>query len=127
MKSLVLSVIALGLCASMSFANAENVNAEKEIPFNIEFNRLNTYLSLEPTQTKKVYKINEDFIWEQQESLSEDAKSQEEGMQKALSNNLESMKEVLTTEQYRKYVKILNVTKSNKQTSSEDTYLGEKD
>lgn len=127
MKSLVLSVIALGLGASMSFANAENVNTEKEIPFNIEFNRLNTYLSLEPTQTKKVYKINEDFIWEQQESLSEDAKSQEEGMQKALSNNLESMKEVLTTEQYRKYVKILNVTKSNKQTSSEDTYLGEKD
>ena len=133
MRSLVLSVICLGLSATMSIANAQDVNVKlgNKIPFNVEFRGLSAYLDLDPIQLDEVYNINEYFVREQQKSLSKDAKRQEEKLRKAVYGNLKLMREVLTADQYQKYVTILNVTNNNNRlatsTSLEDIYLAEND
>ena len=124
-----MAVVVLGMSATMNFAKAQCVNeyGNKE-PFAVEFSRLSSYLGLAPYQMEEVLNINDYFVQEQRKSLSKDLKRQDERLQKAVYGNLKLMKEALT-DQYRKYVILLNVTNNNNRLTGAvtftDIYLAE--
>ena len=89
MRRLGMAVAAVLLCATMGFARENRNNVSKE-PFAINFEKLSNYLQLSSNQANEVANINEYF--------------------------LKLMKKVLTPEQYRKYLVLLNVTNNNNRT-----------
>ena len=102
MRRLGMAVAAVLLCATMGFARENRNNVSKE-PFAINFEKLSNYLQLSSYQANEVANINEYFLDMQGESLR-------------ASEKLKLMKKVLTPEQYRKYVVLLNVTNNNNRT-----------
>jgi hypothetical protein len=130
MKRLGLIFAALIMSLSASFAQDWNKSTE---PFQVNFNKLNTYLELTPSQVHDVYAINELFIQNQKESLATNSSSRKEEMlRRTVYGNLSQMKSVLNKEQYRKYVTLLNVTNNNKgfvigkPSLAEEMYLADK-
>ncbi len=89
-------------------------------PFELNFNQLTTFLELSPFQWNEVKAINDHFILQQHESLMGTPARQEKRMQQAIYGNLKLMKDVLTNEQYRKYIALLNVTNNNNQVIAYD-------
>ena len=110
MRRLGMAVAAVLLCATMGFARENRNNVSKE-PFAINFEKLSNYLQLSSYQANEVANINEYFLDMQGESLRASEK-----MREAVYGNLKLMKKVLTPEQYRKYVVLLNVTNNNNRT-----------
>ena len=106
MRRLGMAVAAVLLCATMGFARENRNNVSKE-PFAINFEKLSNYLQLSSYQANEVANINEYFLDMQGESLRASEK---------MRDNLKLMKKVLTPEQYRKYVVLLNVTNNNNRT-----------
>ena len=100
------------LCATVGFARENRNNVSKE-PFAINFEKLSYYLQLTPSQTGEVANINEFFLDKQRESLRASESQQQKKMHQAVYGNLKLMKKVLTPDQYRKYVTLLNVTNNN--------------
>ena len=96
MRRLGMAVAAVLLCATMGFAR-ENRNNVSKAPFAINFE-------------------NEYFLDMQGESLRASEKMRDKKMRQAVYGNLKLMKKVLTPEQYRKYVVLLNVTNNNNRT-----------
>ena len=111
-----MAVAAVLLCATVGFAR-ENRKMSKE-PFAINFEKLSCYLQLTPSQTNEVANINEYFLDKQRESLRSSESKREKKMHQAVYGNLKLMKKVLTQDQYRKYVTLLNVTNNNNRTLS---------
>ena len=105
MKRLGMAVAAILLCATVGFARENRNNVSKE-PFAINFEKLSYYLQLTPN-------INEYFLDMQRESLRSSESKQQKKMHQAVYGNLKLMKKVLTPDQYRKYVTLLNVTNNN--------------
>ena len=95
MRRLGMAVAAVLLCATMGFARENRNNVSKE-PFAINFEKLSNYM--------------------QGESLRASEKMRDKKMRQAVYGNLKLMKKVLTPEQYRKYVVLLNVTNNNNRT-----------
>ena len=112
MKSLGLSIIALLLCSTISFAQSKEERFNK-VPFAASTEKLTKYWELTQAQAAEVASINEFFIELQKEGLRSSSKNQYKKMQYALCSNLKLMKGALTQEQYRKYVVLLNVTNNN--------------
>ncbi|MCD8269738.1 MAG: hypothetical protein LUD46_15615 [Parabacteroides sp.] len=112
MRRLGMAVAALLLCATMGFARENRNNVSKE-PFAINFEKLSHYLQLTPSQSSEVANINEYFMDKQNESLRSSASQRDKKMRQAVYGNLKLMKKVLTQDQYRKYVTLLNVTNNN--------------
>jgi len=112
MKSLGLTIIALLVCSTMSFAQGKQERFTK-VPFAASTEKLGKYLELSPAQVREVAEINEFFIDQQKEGLRTSSKNQYKRMQYAVCSNLKLMKETLTPEQYRKYIVLLNVTNNN--------------
>ena len=110
MRRLGMAVAAVLLCATMGFARENRNNVSKE-PFNFE--KLSNYLQLSSYQANEVENINEYFLDIQGESLRASEKMRDKKMRQAVYGNLKLMKKVLTPEQYRKYVVLLNVTNNN--------------
>ena len=111
MRRLGMAVAAVLLCATMGFAR-EN----RKEPFAINFEKLSNYLQLSSYQANEVANINEYFLDMQGESLRASEKMRDKKMRQAVYGNLKLMKKVLTPEQYRKYVVLLNVTNNNNRT-----------
>ena len=111
MRRLGMAVAAVLLCATMGFARENRNNVSKE-PFAINFEKLSNYLQLSSYQANEVANINEYFL--DMQGASE--KMREKKMRQAVYGNLKLMKKVLTPEQYRKYVVLLNVTNNNNRT-----------
>lgn len=112
MRRFSLAIAAVLLCGTMSFAS-ENRNSESKEPFAINFDKLSNYLQLSSAQADEVYKINDYFIDKQKETRYSKDDLREKKLLEAVYGNLKLMKEVLTQEQYRKYVTLLNVTNNN--------------
>ena len=110
MRRLGMAVAAVLLCATMGFARENRNNVSKE-PFAINFEKLSNYLQLSSYQANEVANINEYFLDMQGESLRASEKMRDKKMRQAVYGNLKLMKKVLTPEQYRKYVVLLNVDK----------------
>ncbi len=112
MKRLGLAVAAVVMSATVSFAQSNEVKLSKE-PFMVNTEKLSSYLQLTPGQYGEVAEINAYFIEKQNESIKSSSKLQSKKMYQAVYGNLKLMKKVLTPEQYRKYVVLLNVTNNN--------------
>ena len=109
MKKIMIVAAMMLLGAWNANVNAQNVN-ENEVMFNVEANRLSSYLNLNKYQAKDVEKINKVFVEAQKSSADETA------METAIKKNLFLMSRTLDYGQYRKYRALLNVTVNNKKT-----------
>ncbi len=112
MKRLGLAVAAILMSVSVGFAQSSEVKFSKE-PFAVSAQRLSSYLQLTSSQYNEVADINAYFIEKQHESIKSGSKLQAKKMRQAVYGNLKLMKKVLTPEQYRKYIALLNVTNNN--------------
>lgn len=97
------------------------------------FDRLSKYLRLGENQIAEVSEINAYFEKQLGQPLSAKAlcdNERPEATRNALLCNLKLMKRVLTKEQYRKYVALINVTRANRDDKLSspllDSYLADK-
>lgn len=129
MRNLVL-VIAVLMASLSGFAKNNETSHVKlsNDPFIISFESLSTYLNLSSNQMNTVNDINTYFIETQNSYLRLNSQLKEKKMQQAVYGNLKLMKDVLSTEQYRKYLTLLNVTNSNRMIDNTETatYLTDK-
>lgn len=127
MKRMVMAVAALVLCVTMGFAQGSDLSKE---PFLVNMTQLTSYLELHPSQMNEVSLINAYFIEKQNESLRAGDKLRDKKMRQAVFGNLKLMKKALSSDQYRKYVALINVTNNNNRVMHEvsfpDIYLADK-
>lgn len=121
----------MAVCVVLMGVGLQSVKAQgvyesmRKVPFTIRFSQLSRFLNLKPSQLESVYQISDQFMAEQQEALGRGNARRGELMDRALQVNLKRMKETLNEEQYRSYVKLLNVTSNNQFLSNNltDSYL----
>ena len=118
MKKIVLTVVAV-MSMTMAFATSENdhnnaatnTNAYK---FNVSTYALSRALNLNYDQIDIVEDINRTFAAEMKNASVADSSEREAKIQNAIKKDLSYMRYVLNDRQYREYVKILNITLSNR-------------
>ena len=126
MKKLMMAVGVVLMGVGLQSVKAQGVyESMRKVPFTIRFSQLSRFLNLKPSQLESVYQISDQFMAEQQEALGRGNARRGELMDRALQVNLKRMKETLNEEQYRSYVKLLNVTSNNQFLSNNltDSYL----
>ena len=127
MKRLVMAMSALLVSVTMSFAQESSLHKE---PFVVNVGQLVSYLELRPSQINEVAMINDYFREKQSEGLRGSHKMRDKRMRQAVFGNLKLMKKALSTDQYRKYVALINVTNNNNRMTSglsfPDVYLADK-
>ena len=127
MKRLVMAMSALLVSVTMSFAQESSLHKE---PFVVNVVQLVSYLELRPSQINEVGMINDYFREKQSEGLRGSHKMRDKRMRQAVFGNLKLMKKALSTDQYRKYVALINVTNNNNRMMSglsfPDVYLADK-
>ena len=127
MKRLVMAMSALLVSVTMSFAQESSLHKE---PFVVNVGQLASYLELRPSQINEVAMINDYFREKQSEGLRGSHKMRDKRMRQAVFGNLKLMKKALSTDQYRKYVALINVTNNNNRMMSglsfPDVYLADK-
>lgn len=126
MKKLMMAVCMVLMGVGLQSVKAQGVyESMRKVPFTIRFSQLSRFLNLKPSQLESVYQISDQFMAEQQEALGRGNARRGELMDRALQVNLKRMKETLNEEQYRSYVKLLNVTSNNQFLSNNltDSYL----
>ena len=126
MKKLMMAVCVVLMGVGLQSVKAQGVyESMRKVPFTIRFSQLSRFLNLKPSQLESVYQISNQFMAEQQEALGRGNARRGELMDRALQVNLKRMKETLNEEQYRSYVKLLNVTSNNQFLSNNltDSYL----
>ena len=127
MKRLVMAMSALLVSVTMSFAQESSLHKER---FVVNVGQLVSYLELRPSQINEVGMINDYFREKQSEGLRGSHKMRDKRMRRAVFGNLKLMKKALSTDQYRKYVALINVTNNNNRMMSglsfPDVYLADK-
>ena len=127
MKRLVMAMSALLVSVTMSFAQESSLHKET---FVVNVGQLVSYLELRPSQINEVAMINDYFREKQSEGLRGSHKMRDKRMRQAVFGNLKLMKKALSTDQYRKYVALINVTNNNNRMTSglsfPDVYLADK-
>ena len=127
MKRLVMAMSALLVSVTMSFAQESSLHKE---PFVVNVGQLVSCLELRPSQINEVAMINDYFREKQSEGLRGSHKMRDKRMRQAVFGNLKLMKKALSTDQYRKYVALINVTNNNNRMTSglsfPDVYLADK-
>lgn len=127
MKRLVMAMSALLVSVTMSFAQESSLHKER---FVVNVGQLVSYLELRPSQINEVAMINDYFREKQSEGLRGSHKMRDKRMRQAVFGNLKLMKKALSTDQYRKYVALINVTNNNNRMTSglsfPDVYLADK-
>lgn len=117
MKRFVLLFVVLATFAGATgFAANEGANMNKEVwNWNVRTERIVRYLDIYSGQYDKVALANEYFS-EQLQKISriKDEELRGKKVREAVVENLSLMKDVLSGEQYRKYVTLLNLTLRNK-------------
>lgn len=112
MKKIVLVAFAALVFSATGFAKGVG-EASVNYNFDINVSKLSSYLQLNSSQAGTVSDIC-DYFATQMKEASYSKKGQQEKVNNAVYGNLKLMKETLTNEQYKKYVKLLNVTLKNK-------------
>lgn len=113
MKKLVLVSVAALLFSATGFAKGGEETSVANYNFDIKVSKLSNYLQLTSAQSGEVADIC-DFFTAQMKEASYSKKNQKAKVDNAVYGNLKLMKKTLTDEQYKKYVRILNVTLQNK-------------
>jgi len=117
MKKLILSVallLATGLTAYAEDTNSNNVNMVEAYDIDININSLVRFLELSVDQVESVKNIQEVFVESLRCAAFMNDSSREKMVKSAINYDLSNLKYVLTDDQYKKYVKALNVTLTNR-------------
>ena len=104
-------VAALSISAA-SFAKGSDNAASWN--FDINVSQLSNYLQLSSKQVSEVSDICDYFANQMKNVSYASDKNQKDKLHNAIYANLKLMKETLTEDQYKKYVRLLNVTMQNK-------------
>ena len=114
-------IVAAILCAASSAAmaqkNVENLNANNNVidySFKVNKRAVNRCLNLNEDQSDKMEYICERFDQNLQSLGKGKAEKRAQRFYNALSYNLSAAHQVLSTEQYRKYLSMLNTTLKRK-------------
>jgi len=116
MKKMSILSLAVGLfLVSAPLASSQN-DAVVNMMYVIDFPKLSQYLELEPFQKYEIFQINDFFIDSQKQLLTGKLSPEklEQKYHKVLYGNLKLMKEALTETQYRKYLRLINLTRGNR-------------
>ncbi len=114
MKKLGLISVAMLLFSATSFAKGGEEASVANYNFDIKVSKLSNYLQLTSAQSGEVADICDFFTMQMKDASYSSKKNQKEKVGKAVYSNLKLMKNTLTDDQYRKYVRLLNVTLQNK-------------
>jgi len=116
MKKMILTVVAM-LSMTMAFAeneNAANVNNAKAYDMNVNMNKLSETLALNYDQKESVAEIHRAFCGEMMVAGQASKDERQALVDNAVTKDLKNMRYVLSHDQYRKYVMLLNVTLNNR-------------
>ena len=117
MKRLFLSIIAM-LSMTLTFAeneNAASLNTTEAYDMTVNMNKLSQALGLSKDQLESVAEIHKTFSAEMMFAAQTASGTERQKMvEKAINKDLAYMDYVLSAEQYRKYVMLLNVTLYNR-------------
>ena len=116
MKRLFLTVMAV-LSMAVTFAENENLNSvDKANIYNmtVNYSKLAESLGLTQDQLESVQDIHAEFCADMLNAYSANADERKEMVSKAINKDIRYMHYVLTREQYRKYLMILNATVNNR-------------
>ena len=116
MKRLFLTVVAV-LSMTMTFAENENLNSvENASVYNmaVDYGKLADCLGLSTDQAEAVQDIHTSFFADIMNAAGANADEREGMVKKAVQKDLKYMRYVLTPEQFRKYLMLLNATFYNR-------------
>ena len=116
MKRLFLSVVAV-LSMTMAFAENEKLNnTESTNAYNmaVNYGKLAESLGLSIDQAEAVQDIHTSFCADMMNAAGANADEREAMVKKAVEKDLKYMRTVLTEEQYRSYLRLLNATFMNR-------------
>lgn len=117
MKKVILSV-ALLLATSFTVLaednNSNEINRVEAYDINVSISSLARYLGLSKDQMESVENIHTVFFESLRNAAVMDEESRKRLVNNAISYDLKNMKYILNDEQYKKYVKVLNVTINNR-------------
>ena len=116
MKRLFLTIVAV-LSMTMTFAeneNAASVNDTKAYDMTVNMKKLSQTLSLTKDQIEGVAEIHKTFAAEMMFAAQSKGEERQKMVEKAINKDLAYMDYVLSSEQYRKYVTLLNITLYNR-------------
>ena len=115
MKRLFLTMVAV-LSMTMTFAeneNAASVNNTKAYDMTVNMKKLAQTLCLTTDQVESVAEIHKTFAAEMMFAAQSKGEERNKMVEKAVKKDLAYMDYILSKEQYRKYVMLLNVTLLN--------------
>lgn len=116
MKRLFLTMVAV-LSMTMTFAeneNAASLNSTEAYNMTVNMKMLAKALSLTTDQYESVAEIHKTFAAEMMFAAQTKGEERNKMVEKAIKKDLAYMDYILSKEQYRKYVKLLNVTLLNR-------------
>ena len=116
MKRLFLTMVAV-LSMTMTFAeneNAASLNSTEAYNMTVNMNKLAKALNLTTDQYESVAEIHKTFSAEMMFAAQSKGEERNKMVEKAVKKDLAYMDYVLSKDQYRKYVKLLNVTLLNR-------------
>ncbi|HIW44202.1 MAG TPA: hypothetical protein H9986_04145 [Candidatus Prevotella stercoripullorum] len=116
MKRLFLTVVAV-LSMTMTFADNEKLNnTESANAYNMEVNygKLADCLGLSIDQAEAVQDIHTSFCADMMNAAGANADERDAMVKKAVEKDLKYMRSVLTEDQYRSYLRLLNATFTNR-------------
>lgn len=118
-RLLILVAVVLGISAT-SFAGNRVKSGDFDMKVNV--NLLAKYLNLSNGQLEEVASINDYFCDKMSRAAYTNSKRQPTRVREAVYADFKLMKRTLTSDQYRKYVQLMNVTLKNR---GLDTYMSE--
>lgn len=118
MKKVILVVamlLATNLSVSAINSNSDNINSVKAYDINVNINSLARYLDASKDQYELIDSIQNSFSDGLRRAAMMDTDDSRKKMVKnAIEYNTKNMSYVLTREQYRKYLRVLNQTVNNR-------------
>lgn len=116
MKRLFLTVVAM-LSMTMTFAENENLNSAenaKVYSMAVNYDKLAGYLDLSSDQVETVQDIHTSFCADMMNAANAASDERKGMVTQAIAKDLKFMRCVLTSDQYRKYLAVLNATFYNR-------------
>ena len=113
MKKIVLTLVALMSMTTM-FAENEGMNNTESYNMTVNMNKLAKALSLTMDQVESVAEVHKTFSSEMMFAAQYGKDERAKMVEKAITKDLAYMHSILNSEQYHKYLTLLNVTLANR-------------
>ena len=124
MKKIILTIVAMLSMTSMFAEESNSVNVSNAVAdkyvMNINTKSLSRALGLDYEEANDVEAISKNFAEDMLKVGTLKGEERTKAFKKAINKNLSYMHTVLSNDQYRKYVQLLNVTVANRGLNADD-------